>query len=88
MDPSRLKLPDINNENSVGMVFLCEHEMDEYIQRTEVLKYLENIEDESEQFIVGLGDNTCYKVMDYQVLLDILEKEAVNRLEQEEDDTL
>ena len=88
IDPSRLKLPDINPENMVGMTFLREQEVDGPIYRAEVVKRLEKDDADREQFLVSLGDGKRQEVLEYHALLEILKKHTAEEEGQDNNDKL
>ena len=86
IDPSVLKLPNIKPSELIGKTFLREYQVDGARHRAEVLKRLENVDDETEQFLVSLGDGTREEVMTYNAIIDQLEKQARDEEEIGEDE--
>ena len=81
IDPSVLKLPNLNPDELIGKTFLRKQDIDGSIHRAEVMKRINTIDGEVDQFLVSLGDGTREDIMTYNAILDQIEKQA--RMEQD-----
>ena len=82
-DDQPAKLPTVDPLEIVGRTFLRKREADGSMHRAEVIKRMETVDGETEQFLVRLGDGKREEVMTYNEVV-----EAINRqLEREESQT-
>ncbi|MEL6802173.1 MAG: hypothetical protein AAFO91_00130, partial [Bacteroidota bacterium] len=86
IDPSVLKLPNIKPSELIGKTFLREYQVDGTRHRAEVLKRIESVNSEVDQFLVSLGDGSREEVMTYNAILDQLEKQAQHEKDIGEDE--
>ena len=84
MEPGTYKLPSIDPDNIIGTTFLREREVDGSVHRAEVIKRLENMDGQTDQYLVSLGDGKRQDVMTYGEIIDIIERQNADEIADED----
>lgn len=86
IDPTQLRLPTINPILLIGRTFLRERELDGTVHCAEVIKRIEGLDHESDQFLVRLGIGTREDVMTYDAVVHALDQQLLREANQSDKD--
>jgi hypothetical protein len=70
---SERNLPTVDPIEIIGRTFLLDREIDGTVHRAEVLCRVEQVDGETEQYLVRLGDGRRQEVMTYDAIIDALD---------------
>jgi len=86
VDVTQRKLPTVDPIDIIGRTFLRPREIDGSLHRAEVMRRVETVDGETEQYLVRLGDGTREEVMTYDAIVQQLDEQFTREAEQDEFD--
>eukprot|EP00957_Ditylum_brightwellii_P100721 7676392-Ditylum_brightwellii.AAC.1 len=69
-----LKLPTVDPLAVIGRIFLMACEVDGSVHHAEVMRLVESTDDETEQYLVHLGDGKQHEIMTYDAIVEPIDK--------------
>ena len=88
VDPSFIKLPTVDPLAVIGRTFLMAREVDGSVHRAEVMRRVESIDDETEQYLVHLGDGKRQEIMTYDAIVEAIDKQLTTEAEKTDEERL